>query len=67
DVDYEATIDTKLLVPKNRYSQEKEATLSSTSFHNFLPENQDWLRLYAAFCILCDLFENQIAASSRKI
>ncbi|CAI9782888.1 unnamed protein product [Fraxinus pennsylvanica] len=57
DVDYEANMAAKLSIAKKIYSQEKEATLSLTSFQNFFSENQDWLRPYAAFCFLRDFFE----------
>ncbi|PIN19639.1 4-alpha-glucanotransferase [Handroanthus impetiginosus] len=57
DVDYEATMATKLSIAKKIYSQEKETVFNSIAFQNFFSENQDWLKPYAAFCFLRDFFE----------
>ncbi|KAL8460086.1 hypothetical protein ACS0TY_031848 [Phlomoides rotata] len=57
EVDYEATLATKLSIAKKIYSKEKEIVFSSTDYQNFFTENQDWLRPYAAFCFLRDFFE----------
>ncbi|KAM6570952.1 hypothetical protein CsatA_015032 [Cannabis sativa] len=56
-VDYEATMATKLAIAKKVFAQEKELILNSSSFQEFLSENEDWLKPYAAFCFLRDFFE----------
>ncbi|KAL3533414.1 hypothetical protein ACH5RR_006935 [Cinchona calisaya] len=57
DVDYEATMATKLSIAKKIFAQEKEIILNSSSFQKFFSENKDWLKPYAAFCFLRDFFE----------
>ncbi|TYJ30228.1 hypothetical protein E1A91_A06G118800v1 [Gossypium mustelinum] len=57
DVDYEATMATKLSIAKKVFMQEKDLILNSSSFHKFFSENEDWLKPYAAFCFLRDFFE----------
>ncbi|GMY19773.1 4-alpha-glucanotransferase DPE2 isoform X1 [Fagus crenata] len=57
DVDYEATMATKLSIAKKVFSQEKDLILNSKSFQKFFSENEDWLKPYAAFCFLRDFFE----------
>ncbi|KAA8517885.1 hypothetical protein F0562_015359 [Nyssa sinensis] len=57
DVDYEATMATKLSIAKKIFSLEKDLILNSSSFQKFLSENEDWLKPYAAFCFLRDFFE----------
>ncbi|XP_004309467.1 PREDICTED: 4-alpha-glucanotransferase DPE2 [Fragaria vesca subsp. vesca] len=57
DVDYEATLITKLSIGKKIFAQEKDKILTSNSFQNFFSENQEWLKPYAAFCFLRDFFE----------
>ncbi|BBH06999.1 disproportionating enzyme 2, partial [Prunus dulcis] len=57
DVDYEATLSTKLSIAKKIFAQEKDLILNSSSFQKFFSENQDWLKPYAAFCFLRDFFE----------
>ncbi|XP_062004208.1 4-alpha-glucanotransferase DPE2 [Rosa rugosa] len=57
DVDYEATLTTKLSIAKKIFAQEKNKILSSNSFQKFFSENQEWLKPYAAFCFLRDFFE----------
>ncbi|KAJ7972059.1 4-alpha-glucanotransferase DPE2 [Quillaja saponaria] len=57
DVDYEATMATKLSIAKKIFDLEKGLTLNSTSFQGFFSENKDWLKPYAAFCFLRDFFE----------
>ncbi|VFQ91109.1 unnamed protein product [Cuscuta campestris] len=57
DVDYEATMATKLSIAKKVFLLEKDRILSSESFQNYFAENQDWLKPYAAFCFLRDFFE----------
>ncbi|XP_050231099.1 4-alpha-glucanotransferase DPE2 [Mercurialis annua] len=57
DVDYEATMATKLSIAKKVFAQEKDLILSSNSFQQFFSENEEWLKPYAAFCLLRDFFE----------
>ncbi|XP_039000486.1 4-alpha-glucanotransferase DPE2-like [Hibiscus syriacus] len=57
DVDYEATLATKLSIAKKVFIKEKDLILNSSSFHNFFSENEEWLKPYAAFCFLRDFFE----------
>ncbi|WVZ08673.1 hypothetical protein V8G54_022019 [Vigna mungo] len=57
DVDYEATMATKLSIAKKVFSQEKDLILNSSSFQQFFCENEGWLKPYAAFCFLRDFFE----------
>ncbi|PHT54747.1 4-alpha-glucanotransferase DPE2 [Capsicum baccatum] len=57
DVDYEASMVTKLSIAKKIFAHEKEIILNSKSFQEFFSENQEWLKPYAAFCFLRDFFE----------
>ncbi|XP_027351532.1 4-alpha-glucanotransferase DPE2 isoform X2 [Abrus precatorius] len=57
DVDYEATMATKLSIAKKIFTQEKDLILNSSSFLEFFSENEGWLKPYAAFCFLRDFFE----------
>ncbi|KAK7377996.1 hypothetical protein VNO80_03432 [Phaseolus coccineus] len=57
DVDYEATMATKLSIAKKVFAEEKDLILNSSSFQEFFLENEGWLKPYAAFCFLRDFFE----------
>nr|AAB86444.1 4-alpha-glucanotransferase [Arabidopsis thaliana] len=57
DVDYEATMETKLSIAKKIFDIEKDQTLNSSTFQKFFSENEGWLKPYAAFCFLRDFFE----------
>ncbi|XP_065853062.1 4-alpha-glucanotransferase DPE2 [Euphorbia lathyris] len=57
DVDYEATLATKLSIAKKVFAQEKDLILNSSSFQQYFSENEEWLKPYAAFCFLRDFFE----------
>lgn len=57
DVDYDATMATKLSIAKKIFVLEKDAILNSSSFNKFFTENEGWLKPYAAFCFLRDFFE----------
>lgn len=57
DVDYEATMATKLSIAKKVFTQEKDLILNSSSFQDFFSENEGWLKPYAAYCFLRDFFE----------
>ncbi|CAL1385793.1 unnamed protein product [Linum trigynum] len=57
DVDYEASLATKLSIAKKVYAKEKDVILNSSAFKEFFSENEEWLKPYAAFCFLRDFFE----------
>uniref|UniRef100_A0ACD5Z182 Uncharacterized protein n=1 Tax=Avena sativa TaxID=4498 RepID=A0ACD5Z182_AVESA len=57
DVDYEASLATKLTIARKIFNLEKDKVLNSASFKKFLSENEEWLKPYAAFCFLRDFFE----------
>uniref|UniRef100_A0A0D9UYV9 4-alpha-glucanotransferase n=1 Tax=Leersia perrieri TaxID=77586 RepID=A0A0D9UYV9_9ORYZ len=57
DVDYEAALATKLSIARKIFKLEKDKVLNSSSFKQFLSENEEWLKPYAAFCFLRDFFE----------
>lgn len=56
DVDYDATMAAKLSIAKKVFQLEKDEVLGSIEYNKFFQENQDWLKPYAAFCFLRDLF-----------
>ncbi|GAQ80801.1 4-alpha-glucanotransferase [Klebsormidium nitens] len=55
-VEYEGTLKAKLGIAKKVYLLEKDRVLKSADFSTFFDENKGWLRPYAAFCFLRDLF-----------
>lgn len=55
-VDYDKTVNFKLSIAKKLFLKEKNKILSSTLFKLFFDENKEWLKPYAAFCFLKDLF-----------
>lgn len=55
-VDYDATMSAKLSIAKKVFRLEKDQLLGSVAFETFFQENQEWLKPYAAFCFLRDLF-----------
>lgn len=55
-VDYDATLSTKLSIAKKIFHLEKDEVLGSAAYKSFFQENQEWLKPYAAFCFLRDLF-----------
>ncbi|KAK9064907.1 hypothetical protein SSX86_008382 [Deinandra increscens subsp. villosa] len=57
NIDYEATMTTKLSISKKIFDLEKDLILNSDSFKNFLSKNEEWLKPYVAFCFLRDFFE----------
>ncbi|KAL3688287.1 hypothetical protein R1sor_014596 [Riccia sorocarpa] len=56
EVDYEATMKAKLTIARKVFELEKDEVFSSPSFQQYFDENQGWLKPYAAFCFLRDLF-----------
>ncbi|KAG0604636.1 hypothetical protein M758_10G186000 [Ceratodon purpureus] len=56
EVDYEATMAAKISIAKRVYRLEKNQIFSSATFKKYFEENKEWLRPYAAFCFLRDLF-----------
>ncbi|KAH7331911.1 hypothetical protein KP509_20G057000 [Ceratopteris richardii] len=56
DVDYEATMATKLSIAKKVFILEKDKVFNSSKYQDFFSENKNWLKPYAAFCYLRDFF-----------
>ncbi|KAK9074504.1 hypothetical protein SSX86_007102 [Deinandra increscens subsp. villosa] len=63
NIDYEATMTTKLSISKKIFDLEKDLILNSDSFKNFLSKNEEWLKPYVAFCFLRDFFELESLSS----
>ncbi len=55
-IDYEAVMNLKSRFFKLKYDQEKTALFKNPGFLTFFSENEYWLRPYAAFSYLRDLF-----------
>lgn len=55
-VDYDATMATKLSIAKKVFYLEKDEVFGSIEYKKFFWENQTWLKPYAAFCFLRDFF-----------
>lgn len=55
-MDYEQSTQLKLNYLHQLYKQEGKKTLASEDFLNFFLHNEEWLRPYAAFCYLRDLY-----------
>lgn len=55
-MDYEMATRLKLNYLHQIYQQEGKKTLSSEDFLDFFRRNEEWLRPYAAFCYLRDLY-----------
>lgn len=55
-VDYEATMETKLRIARCVFDVMGRETLESPEFETFFNENREWLRPYSVFCFLRDLF-----------
>lgn len=56
DVDYDATVATKVAVARRVFDLRKRAVVADDSFQAFVDSNAGWLKPYAAFMILKDLF-----------
>ena len=56
EVDYEATVKVKMSVARRCFEAVKTPFLNSAEFSEFLAENAAWLKPYAVFCALRDLF-----------
>lgn len=56
EVDYEATVKVKMSVAKRCFEAVKNSFLNSPEFTEFLAENAAWLKPYAVFCALRELF-----------
>ncbi|KAG2427622.1 hypothetical protein HXX76_012273 [Chlamydomonas incerta] len=56
-VDYEATMTFKSAFVKKVYDRYGQGTLTSQAFADWFAENAHWLRPYAAFCFLRDIFQ----------
>lgn len=55
-VDYEAVCSLKDRYTRELYAEQADNTLSSTQFEEFVNANSEWLRPYAAFCVLRDRY-----------
>ena len=56
EVDYEATIKVKMFVARRCFEATRDSFLSSPEFVTFLEENAEWLKPYAVFRALTELF-----------
>ena len=56
EVDYEATVAAKLRLARAVFDAQGGDTLDSSEFKEFCTRNWEWLRPYAVFCFLRDLF-----------
>ena len=56
DMDYEATLAAKLSIARRIFDAQGGTTLESADFKAFCAQNWEWLRPYAVFCFLRDLF-----------
>lgn len=54
-VDYERANNAKLEYTKEIFKQEGKKVVESAPFKEFVARNSDWLKPYAAFCVLRDL------------
>ena len=54
-VDYERVNQAKTAYTREIFEQDGASTLSSPEFKNFVEKNTDWLKPYAAFCVLRDI------------
>ncbi|EFJ42152.1 cytosolic 4-alpha-glucanotransferase [Volvox carteri f. nagariensis] len=57
EVDYEATLAFKNAFVKKVYDRYGKGTLQSSGFQTWFAANSYWLRPYAAFCFLRDIFQ----------
>ncbi|MEW5319247.1 MAG: hypothetical protein WDW38_010411 [Sanguina aurantia] len=57
-VDYEATMAAKLCLAKKVFDRFWLETQSSAAYQAWFRDNSDWLKPYAAFCFLRDLFKS---------
>lgn len=57
DNDYEATMRVKSIFFKKMYDQERPKLAKNKAFQSFIKENADWLKPYAAFSYLRDLYQ----------
>lgn len=56
EVDYERVTSAKLAYAREIFAQNGREVLSSADFKNFIRRNGEWLRPYAAFCVLRDKY-----------
>lgn len=55
-VDYEGVNQAKLSFLKELFAEKAASTLKEESYQQFVSDNEYWLRPYAAFCVLRDLY-----------
>ena len=53
-IDYDAVLKAKLAVLRQLFPLEREKTLKSSAYRQFIATNREWLVPYAAFCYLRD-------------
>ena len=56
EVDYERSTKAKAEYTREIYAQDGGKTLKSKDFKEFVKANEHWLKPYAAFCVLRDMF-----------
>jgi 4-alpha-glucanotransferase len=56
-VDYEAVMDAKWNYIRHFYKKDAEKTFETKGYKDFFKKNTDWLKPYAAFCALRDIYE----------
>lgn len=56
EIDYERVTLAKIAYARELFAQEGKSVLSSKEFKDFIRRNGEWLRPYAAFCVLRDKF-----------
>lgn len=56
EVDYEATMATKMSIARAIFDEQGQETIQSKLFREFCARNHEWLQPYSVFCFLRDLF-----------
>lgn len=56
DVDYEGTMKAKLSIARQVFDSVGQETMQSEEYSDFWNANEEWLRPYAVFCFLRDMF-----------
>ncbi len=55
-IDYERVTQLKIAYTRELFELKGTKTLESDSFKKFVADNEEWLRPYAAFCVLRDIY-----------
>ena len=56
DVDYERVNEGKIAFLRELYAEKRSSVLKDKSYRKFVSDNEYWLRPYAAFCVLRDVY-----------